>query len=197
MNKVKICLNSWRILWVTLPPVWNVWAMRISVQRRQHRTMRKSSWITCVELWFEHDWIPVAFQVPAIYLQWEFSYMCLHSVTSFGVCVPPMCPCTVFNITPTKWDHMRHEHMKHMWGFHFALFSRKASSWPGLHIGYEKNLTSRGSARKSPVQYNLMSYSNNHTENKIIVHVLVHVKLGALQLVILEFIYIYIALNQN
>lgn len=78
--------------------------------------------------------------------EWEFSYMCL--VTSFGVCALPECPYTVFNITPMKWDHVRQGLMKHIWGLHFALFPSKESSWSGPHAGYEKNLTSWGSARK-------------------------------------------------
>lgn len=34
-------------------------------------------------------------------------------------------------------------------GFTLAFFSRKASSWPGVRIGYEKNLTSCRSVGKS------------------------------------------------
>ena len=74
-----------------------------------------------------------------------FFYMCLHLVTSFGVLFRS--PHNVFNITPTKWGHMRQRLMKHMWGFHFALFL-KGSSQSGFHAGYEKNLTSQGSVRK-------------------------------------------------
>lgn len=96
----------------------------------------------------------VARHLPAIYIQWESSHICLHLATSFGVCDQPMCPYTVFNITPTKWGHARQKLMKHIWGFHFALFPTKASSRSGLHTGYEKSVTSRGSARK--VQSNII-----------------------------------------
>ena len=77
-----------------------------------------------------------------------------------------MCPYTVFNITPTKWGHVRQEHMKHIGAFHFALFP--VGSQSGLHTGFEKKRNLSRVSQESPVQYNLMSYSNNHTEKKML-----------------------------
>lgn len=66
-----------------------------------------------------------------------------------------MCPYSVFNITPMKWGHTRLRLMKHIWGSRFALFPpSKWSSSSGPHGGYEKNLTSAGSASK--VQSNII-----------------------------------------
>ncbi len=79
-----------------------------------------------------------------------YVFTCGH----FGVCVSPVCPFTVFNITPTKWGHLRQKLMEHIWGLLFALFPSKGSSRAGLDSGYEKSLTSRGSARK--VQSNII-----------------------------------------
>lgn len=157
MNEVQICLNSWRIHQVTLPPVWamkNLCSVN-NIEQRESLDVKLSLcvqfWITYVELWF--DMIKYLLDCRCLqFISKESLVMCLHLVTSFGVCVLPMCPCTVhhtFKMRPYEtWTYETHMRVS------LRPFSSRASSRPGLHIGYEKNLTSRGSARN--VQSNII-----------------------------------------
>lgn len=95
----------------------------------------------------------------------------IQYVFTFGhfiwLCVRPVGPRTVFNITPTKLGHMRQKLMKHMWRSDFAPFPSRTSSRSGLHIGYEEKLNLLRVSQESPVQYNLKSYSNNRARKKV------------------------------
>lgn len=80
----KIHLNPWQIHRVTQLLVW---VMRKSWCKTKPIRLLNFKLYFLNLIW--HDKITVAFHLPGISLQWEFTSTCLHLATSSGVCVLP------------------------------------------------------------------------------------------------------------